>query len=168
MRKRILATAVMACALVGLMSTAAVAVSPHFIFANGSLNNDGSLTVDFKEAGLGTNQLIDYSLTADATVTYVCVNKGGKNPSAQNKTTVSGPVSATGSFSSGKNGNVTASLTVDPPGPGDFSCPGGQSLQIAQVSYTNVVLTDTTNSVSISIGPFDSGCLLPNVRGACD
>jgi hypothetical protein len=30
------------------------------------------------------------------------------------------------------------------------------------------VLTDTTNDVSISIGPFNSGCLLPNVRGACD
>jgi hypothetical protein len=101
-------------------------------------------------------------------VTYVCVNKGGKNPSAQNKATISGPVLATGTFDSGKNGNVTASLTVVPPGPGGFSCPGGQSLQIAQVSYTNVLLTDITNSVSTSIGPFDSGCLLPNVRGACD
>jgi hypothetical protein len=167
MRKRILATAVMAFALVGLMATAAVATSPHFIFANGSLNADGSLTVDFKEAGLGTNQNIVYKLTADATVTYVCVNKGGKNPSAQNKTTISGPVSATDTFNSGKNGQVTASLTVDPPGPGSFECPNGQSLKIAQVSYTNVVLTDTTNNVSISVGDVESGCLLPDVRDAC-
>jgi hypothetical protein len=30
------------------------------------------------------------------------------------------------------------------------------------------VLTDTTNNVSINIGgTFTSGCLLPNVRGAC-
>ena len=73
------------------------------------------LTVKFEEAGLSTNQTIDYLLSADASATYVCVNKGGSNPSAQNKTTVSGPVSEEGTFSSGKNGNVTASLTVSPP-----------------------------------------------------
>jgi hypothetical protein len=157
----------MAMALVGLMSGAALADNPHFIRASGSQNNDGSLTVSFKEAGLGTNQNIDYELTADATATYVCVNRGGANPSAQNKTTVAGPVSASGTFNSGKNGQVTASLTVDPP-PSDISCPPGQSLELASVSYTNVVLTDTTNNVSIELDDFASGCLLPNVRGACD
>ncbi len=69
----------------------ALAVSPHFISATRTLNGNGSLTVNFKEAGLGTNQNINYILTAQATATYVCVNKGGTNPSAQNKTTVSGP-----------------------------------------------------------------------------
>ena len=140
--------------------------SPHFIRATGSFNNDGSLTVSFKEAGLGTNQNIDYVLSADGTATYVCVNKGGANPSAQNKTTVNGPVSATGTFNSGKNGQVTASLTLSPP-PSDISCPNGQSLQLAQAVYTGVVLTDTTNDESINLGDFDTGCLLPNVRGAC-
>jgi hypothetical protein len=149
-----------------MAAPAALAVSPHFINASGTLNSNGSLTVNFKEAGLGTNQLINYALTADATATYVCVNKGGANPSAQNKTTVSGPVIATGTFSSGKNGNVTASLTVSPP-PSDISCPPGQSLQLASVSYSNATLTDTTNMVSISVGDFSSGCLLPDVRGAC-
>jgi hypothetical protein len=167
MRKRIIATAVTAIALVGLMAGSALADSPHFVRASGTLNSDGTLTVNFKEAGLGTNQNIDYLLTADATVTYVCVNNGGANPSAQNKTTISGPVSATGTFSSGKNGQVTASLTLSPPSPGSFTCPPGQKLKIAQVTYTNVTLRDTTNSVSISLGSFDSGCLLPDVRGAC-
>jgi hypothetical protein len=145
---------------------AAFAVSPHFINASATLNANGTLTASFKEAGLGTNQLIDYALTADGTATYVCVNKGGSNPSAQNKTTVNGPVSATGSFSSGKNGNVTASLTVSPP-PSDITCPKGQNLEVASVGYANVTLTDTTNGVSVSLGDFSSGCLLPNVRGAC-
>ena len=154
------------CLILGTTTTAQ-AVSPHFISASGTLNGDGTLTVKFKEAGLGTNQLITYTLTADATATYVCVNKGGANPSAQNKTTVSGPVSATGTFSSGKNGNVVASLTVSPPA-SDISCPKGQSLQLAEVSYTNVTLTDTTNGIAAPIaGTFASGCLLPNVRGAC-
>ena len=145
----------------------AQAVSPHFISASGTLNSSGTLTVNFKEAGLGTNQLITYKLTADASATYVCVNKGGSNPSAQNKSTVAGPVSATAQISSGKNGNVNGSLTVSPP-PSDISCQKGQSLEVAKVSYTNVVLSDTTNGIDAPIaGTFDTGCLLPNVRGAC-
>lgn len=150
-----------------MAAPAALAVSPHFISASGTLNANGSLTVKFKEAGLGTNQNIDYTLTAQGTATYVCVNNGGANPSAKNKTTVNGPVSASGTFNSGKNGNVTASLTVQPP-PSDIACPSGQKLELASVSYTGVTLTDTTNGISISVGDFSSGCLLPNVRGACD
>jgi hypothetical protein len=164
-RKVMLLAAMLAMLLVA--AAPVLADSPHFIRASGTLNSDGTLTVSFKEAGLGTNQKIDYVLGADSTVTYVCVNRGGANPSASNKTTISGPVSASGTFNSGKNGQVTASLTVSPPGPGSFSCLSGQSLQIASVSYTNVVLTDTTNNVSITLGDFSSGCLLPNVRGAC-
>lgn len=145
----------------------AQAVSPHFISAAGTLNADGSLTVNFKESGLGNNQNIDYLLTADATATYVCVNHGGANPSAQNKTTVSGPVSAAGTFNSGKNGNIVASLTVQPP-PSDISCPKGQVLEVASVSYTNVSLSDVTDGIPAPVaGTFDSGCLLPDVRGAC-
>ena len=152
--------------VVAALSTSAFAVNAHFISASGTLNASGSLTVSFKEAGLGTNQNINYLLSADGTATYVCVNKGGANPSAQNKTTVNGPVSATGTFNSGKNGNVTSSLTVNPP-PSDITCPSGQRLELASVSYTNVTLTDTTNNISVNLGNFSSGCLLPDVRGAC-
>jgi hypothetical protein len=166
MKRRIAVVALVFVAF-ALIAQQALAVSPHFIRASGSLESNGALTVDFKEAGLGTNQNINYLLTADATATYVCVNRGGGNPSASNKTTVAGPVSASDTFNSGKNGQVTASLTAQPP-PSDISCPPGQSLQLAQVSYINIVLTDTTNNESISVPPVNSGCLLPNVRGACD
>jgi hypothetical protein len=149
------------------LAVPAFADAPHFVRASASLNANGTLTVSFKEAGLGDNQLINYTASADATATYVCVNRGGANPSASNKTTVAGPVSASGTFSSGKNGTVSASLTLSPP-PSDISCPSGQSLQLASVSYTNVAITDTTNGVTEPIGgTFSSGCLLPNVRGAC-
>jgi hypothetical protein len=171
MRRRILYVLALPLILAGVVMAAspALAVSPHFISHTGTLNSDGSLTVNFKEAGLGTNQNITYNLTADATATYVCVNRGGANPSAQNKTTVAGPVSATGTFSSGKNGQITSSLTVSPP-PSDITCPSGQTLQLASVTYTNVQLTDTTTPVgpeTVGTGTFSSGCLLPNVRGAC-
>jgi hypothetical protein len=150
------------------MATAAIAQNPHFVNARAAVNNDGQLVVSWKEAGLGDNQLINYVASADGTATWVCVNKGGANPSAQNKTTVAGPVSAEGTFSSGKNGQITESLTVDPP-PSDISCPNGQALRLAEASYTNVAITDTTNGITETVpGTFSTGCLLPNVRGACD
>lgn len=169
MSRSLRAIVVAIAAIVVMLATATVALAdnPHFIKASGAINSNGSLTVSWKEAGLGTNQNIDYVLSADSTATYVCINGGGGNPSASNKTTVSGPVSATGTFSSGKNGQVTASLTAGPPSAGGFSCPPGQTLGLASVSYTNIVLTDTTNSVSIGVPDISSGCLLPKVRGAC-
>jgi hypothetical protein len=169
MRRRILFIFTLPMMLAGvIMATApaALADSPHFIKATGTVNSDGSLTVNFKEAGLGTNENIDYVLSGNATAIYVCVNKGGANPSASNKTAVAGPVTASGTFNSGKNGQVTAALTVQPPFQ-DIGCPPGQSQQLASVTYTGMTLTDTTNKVSISLGDFSSGCLLPNVRGAC-
>jgi hypothetical protein len=169
MRRRILFIFTLPMMLAGVImaaAPAAIADSPHFIRAAGTVNSDGSLTVNFKEAGLGTNQNIDYLLSGNGTAIYVCVNKGGANPSASNKTAVAGPVSATGTFSSGKNGQVTASLTVQPPFQ-DIGCPPGQTQQLASVTYTGMTLQDLTNGVSISLGDFSSGCLLPNVRGAC-
>jgi hypothetical protein len=170
MRRRILFifTLPMMLAAFVMAAPAALAVSPHFINASAEISG-ANLVVSFKEAGLGTNQLITYTANADATATYVCVNKGGANPSASNKTTVSGPVSATGTFSSGKNGNVTASLTLTPPPPpSTFSCPPGQQQATAEVTYTNVSITDSTNGITEPIpGTFSTGCLLPNVRGAC-
>ena len=167
MFKRLLIALCAPLVLIVAAATPAHAVSPHFVSASANLSGT-NLVVNFKEAGLGTNQLITYTATANATATYVCVNNGGGNPSASNKTTVSGPVSATGTFSSGKNGQVTASLTLSPPGPGGFSCPPGQTQAIAQVTYTDVAITDTTNGITEPIpGTFSTGCLLPNVRGAC-
>jgi hypothetical protein len=146
----------------------ALAASPHFLNAADAINFDnGNLTCSWKEAGLGNNQLITYVCSASATATFVCVNRGSRNPSAANKTNVSGDVSAEGTFNSGKNGSITASLIVSPPGAGSFDCPSGQSLELAQVSYTNVILTDTTNGVAVSLADQSTGCLLPDVRGAC-
>jgi hypothetical protein len=153
-----------------MAAPAALGVSPHFVSALAQLSG-ANLVVSFKEAGLGTNQLASYTASADATATYVCVNNGGANPSASNKTTVSGPVTASGTFSSGKNGNVTASLTLSPPAPlplSTFSCPKGQKgPELAQVSYTSVSITDETNGITEPIPGTFSACVLPHVRGAC-
>lgn len=135
----------------GLLAQSVFAANPHFVSASANLASNGNLIVQFKEAGLGNNQNINEVASADSTAEYACINKGGKHPQATNKETVSGPVTASGNFSSGRNGQINGSLTLTPPGPGSFSCPNGQKLVLASVSYTNVTITDTTNNVSANI-----------------
>jgi hypothetical protein len=137
-------------ALVALAFAAtALAVSPHYISAASGLS-ESSLTANFKIAGLGDNQTITVTLTADATAQYACINGGGNHPKATNKETVSGPVSASGDFTSGKNGNVTGTLTAPPPDKGDFSCPSGQKLVLTFAQYTNVQLSSVAGTIDLA------------------
>ncbi len=114
-----------------------------------SIDNGGALVVSFDEAGLGNGD-INYTLTANATAIYACINNGGHHPSASNKETVAGQVTAGGTFQA-KNGRVMASLSTGPLSAGSFSCPSGQSLVLAQVTYSSIVLTDTTNGVTSGV-----------------
>lgn len=148
-------------------ASSALADSPHFVSSSASaVDSAGNLVVSFKEAGLGNNQLIAYTASADGTAIYACINGGGKHPSATNKETVNGPVSASGTFSSGKNGSISQSLTLSPPSAGSFSCPSGQKLHLAFVSYSNVALADTTNNITVAFTGTFSACLFPNI-GIC-
>ena len=131
------------------LATAAWADAPKFHVATSSVNNDGALVVNFDERGLG-NENIDYTLTADATALYACINGGGNHPQAANKEAFEGQVSTGGSFET-KNGRVVASLTTGPLQAPQFTCPPGQRRVLAAVSYTNIVLTDTTNNVSTTV-----------------
>jgi hypothetical protein len=110
---------------------------------------DPHLHVFFKEAGLGNTGTINYNAASDATAEYACLNGSGKVPG--NKETVKGPVNRMAAVPIQKNGSITvpqsAPLTINPPEPGNFSCPGGLKLTLASVSYTHLVLTDTTNGI---------------------
>jgi hypothetical protein len=146
-----------------LMACAAFAQNAHFIEASAALQSNGNLEVQFKEAGLGNNATALMRAAADATAEYACLNGGGNHPQAANKETVSGPVSAQGSFTSGKNGNIVGSLTLSPPGPGSFSCPNGQRLVLVSVSYTNVTITNLTFNDSAAIPGTFSAVLFPGL-----
>ena len=132
-----------------VMASPASAVAAKFHSVDSSVSGAGALVVSFDERGLG-NGNIDYTLSADASAVYACINGGGKHPQAANKETVNGDVSAAGSFES-RNGRVQASLSAGPISAGDFTCPGGQRLVLASVSYWNITLTDTTNGTSVSV-----------------
>jgi hypothetical protein len=138
-------------ALVAVFALAlpAWAAAPQFKATTSSVNDAGALVVSFDERGLG-NENIDYTLTADATALYACLNRGGKHPQAANKESFEGQVAGGGSFEP-KNGRVVASLTAGPLAAPQFTCPSGQDRVLAAVSYTNIVLTDTTNGVSTSV-----------------
>lgn len=137
-------------ALAGLLSVSVVSMAgaPKFHAVTSSVTNSGALAVSFDERGLG-NENVDYTLTADSTALYACINRGGHNPSAANKQSFKDDVSGGGSFEV-KNGRVQGTIIAGPISAGSFSCPGGQKLVLASVSYTNIVLTDTTNGVQAS------------------
>jgi hypothetical protein len=150
MRRILVAVSTTALLLFFTAGSALAATSgAHFMSATDSVNSSGALVVTFDEAGLG-NGNIDYTLTSDATATYACINGGGNHPKAANKETFSGGLSTGGTFQS-KNGRVQASLTEGPLSAGSFTCPSGQRLVLASVSYSNIVLTDTNNNVSTTL-----------------
>ena len=128
----------------GFMAITVRAQNPHFLSCDVSgVNSNGTLSSDFRIAGLGSNVLITVTVTADASAVYACLNHGQKCPSAANKSTVTGTVSAQGTFTSGKNGSVRGSLTVEPPANPSLTCPGGQKLVLVSVDYTNVSLSSS-------------------------
>ena len=140
--------AVLSVLLVAVSASVALA-GANFKSATSSVNNAGALVVSFDESGLG-NGNINYPLTADATATYACLNGGGKNPSAANKRAFEGQVSGGGSFES-KNGRVQGVITAGPLEAPSFTCPNGQRRVLAAVTYTHIVLTDTTSGKSTPV-----------------
>ena len=140
-------------ALAGFMAITVWAANPHFINcgANG-VNSNGTLRACFKISGLGDSQNVTVTASATANATYGCLNRGGQCPNAANKVNVQADVGSTGTFPSGKNGSVTACLTVDPP-PTTLTCPGGQRLVLVSVSYSNVTMSSDASADTCAASP---------------
>lgn len=139
----------------------------HFFSATGSVASNGALQVSWDEAGVG-NATVDYTLTANASALYACINGGGNHPKAANKQSVNGPLSSPKVGFNPTNGRVTVTNAISVgPLPSSLVCPSGQTFVLACVKYTNIVLTDVTNNVSASIPATSrtfvniSGCPIP-------
>jgi hypothetical protein len=148
MKRLLLSIVVILVAMLSLNIGLAAAANPHFVTASDAVDAAGNLDCGFKVAGLGANETISVTCTADANAVYGCINKGGKNPSAANKQAEAGPVSGSGEFTSGKNGQVTGSVEAEPP-PSTLDCPKGQTFQVCAVSYTNVVLEAADSTANL-------------------
>ena len=120
------------------MAAPAWAGSPHFVDGHTTLSQTGdTLTVHFKLAGLGDEAQVHVVLTADA----ACVNPGSNEPKAENK----GATLAEGIFpvQNGRaEGELSGTATFDPSAP----CPDPMT-----IAYSNVVVTDTTNGISLAL-----------------
>jgi len=141
--RRILFVLISAFAAVVMGASAALADSPHFLFANNSIDTStGALNTMFKEVGLGTGvDSVTITLTADATATYQCYNKAGNKPQGVPKTFGPSGVSGSGTFPV-RNGQTTGTLVAGPLSPGTFTCSSGQIRFLDAVSYSNVHVTD--------------------------
>lgn len=137
--RRILTTLALAAALTIGVAGSAWAGSPHFVDDKVTATQTGNtLTVAFKEAGLGDELQIHVVLTADA----ACVNPGSNKPQAENKQALL----AEGSFpvQNGRaEGELSGTATFDPSSP----CPDPMTIE-----YSNVTLTDVANGISVSLG----------------
>jgi hypothetical protein len=142
-------------AVTGLLAfgatTASATSGAHFFHkaSKSSINDAGALVVTWDEAGLGQDTVF-YTLSTSASATYACINGGGNHPQAANKQTLNGPLSTPNTGFQPENGRVQGTLSVGPLSSGGFSCPSGQRLVLACVSYSDITLTDTTNGVTES------------------
>jgi hypothetical protein len=133
MQRRILSILV-GIAFVGVLAaTGAWAGSPHFVGACTIVSISGTcVTVAAKEAGLGDEEQINVLLEATA----LCINNGGNHPKAVNKADVA--TAADVPVQNGKsNYTLTGCATFQP----DCSPP-------MTVSFTDILITDTTNGIT--------------------
>jgi|SRR5438874_2653970 len=145
MRKTFTLTAVLLLIVSGITFEVVLADSASFHYANASASGL-DLVVTFKETGLGNSaSTVGILVHAQGSADYQCFNGGGNHPKAGNKETVSGPVTGGGNFSV-RHGETTGFVTVSLPGPGSFSCPGGQTLDLLSGSFSEITITDNTTS----------------------
>jgi hypothetical protein len=145
--------AVLSLMALALAAVPALAGNAHFIKnATTATHSGNDLVVNFKETGLESGSVETITLSAKATTTYSCVNGGDNVPSDRKKTKSTSPVSKTEPFTANKNGNITGSLRLSPPSAADvgLTCPSGQTATLISVSYSNVMITDSTSGATFA------------------
>ena len=142
-RHRSLFATVLAVSVMAISVSLVYGANPHFKGVTAQLGSP-KLVVNGVEVGLGAGTTVVYVASADVTTTAQCVNGGGINPSATNKS-FSGELQSTATNQADQSGKVTTELVIYAL-PALF-CPAGQSTFISTATFTNVTLTDTTNGV---------------------
>ena len=151
---------ILAIAITGLLAFGATTASAaaNFKSQSFSVNNQGQLICGFDVSGLGNVSSTQGSCTATSAADYQCINNGGKNPSAGNKSTSTGAVGTQVTVPV-HNGRAQGNITVNPAGPGGFGCPSGQTLFLVNACYTDITLTIGDATVT-EPGPVCSGPIM--------
>jgi len=139
-------------------SAATAYAAANFKSSSFSVNSAGQLVCSYDVSGLGNVSSTTGTCGGTNTATYQCINNGGKNPAAGNKSTSTGAV-GTSQAVPVHNGRASGSLTVNPEGPEGFTCPGGQTLYLVGSCYTNVSM-NIGGATTSAPGPVCSGPIM--------
>jgi hypothetical protein len=113
---------------------------------------DSNLNVELSGTGFQANQSVDLRATADARVTYACVNRGGQVPNSPNMTrTVDQTVHRNVTLTANNQGELNGSLLLNPPPAGNFSCPRGLERRVAHVRFSNLSVTGLNGQINEQI-----------------
>ena len=156
MRRFLILTLVFAGVLA--ISAATASAAANFKSSSFSVNNQGQLVCSYDVSGLGNVSSTLGTCGGTNTAVYQCINNGGKNPAAGNKSTSTGDV-GTSEQVPVHNGRARGSLTVNPTGPGGFTCPPGQTLYLVSSCFTNVSM-DIGGATVSEPGPVCSGPIM--------
>lgn len=112
---------------------------------------------------MGDTQTISYLLSAGSGTqfTYQCYTRTNNTPFGAPNNVFPSNLQTGGTFSSGKNGQITASLTLVPQ-PNEDCQGAGLKQCLVYVNYQNVVLTDTTTPVSVNLPSRSDSYIAPN------
>jgi hypothetical protein len=137
--RRIITIFVAAIAAMLFFAPTALAGSPHFVGTPTVTRDGNSLTVQGKEAGLGSETQVNIQVSAQA----ACLNKGENFPQAANKETFT----AEGTFPV-QNGKADFSLTLTATFQPKCSPP-------MRVVFGDVTVQDVEHGLSVTLpGPF--------------
>ena len=154
-------------AIFAMIGGAAWAASVHFKRPAPTATDGGlTLTVAGSLSGLG-NADVFVNLSASAQPTAICSNQGGNEAPGQNPATVNVTGSVAIPASEIQNGNVSFTVTTQPPAQPtaeEAGCPNDNwSARITDMSFTSLTLTVVQNSQvvlttgTITFGPTENG-----------
>lgn len=158
-------TGLIAVAMVCLTAAAVQAQSPHFVKGpTAALDpTTGDYCVSWKEAGLGNTPVTYQISVADELFTFRCFTRKGNTPQGS-PNSFSFSNDSVQTTITPHNGQITASLCIDPQR-GDAGCQGGGLvLKLIHVRYGGVTFCDLTNqicseqpTIDQNVGPISFG-----------
>jgi hypothetical protein len=154
MKRVIIGLAVLAAAL---SMTAVAFGAANFKSSSFTVNNQGQLVCSYDVSGLGNVSSTTGTCTGTNTAVYQCINNGGKNPAAGNKSTSTGDAGTSHAVPV-HNGRASGSLLVNPVDAGGFTCPGGQTLYLVSSCYSDTSMN--IGGATTSDGTVCSGAIM--------